>query len=30
VFSLPQPVIDALWALTYGPRDPGARPAPPR
>jgi hypothetical protein len=30
VFSLPQPVIDALWALTYGPRDPGPRPAPPR
>jgi hypothetical protein len=30
VFSLPQPVIDALWALTYGPRDPGPRAAPPR
>lgn len=28
VFALPQPVIDALWALTHGPRDPGPRPAP--
>ena len=28
VFSLEQPVIDALWSLTYGTRDPGARPAP--
>lgn len=23
VFTLEQPLIDALWALTYGPRDPG-------
>lgn len=27
VFSIEQPLIDALWALTYGARDPGA-PAP--
>jgi hypothetical protein len=27
IFSLEQPVVDALWALTYGPRDPGP-PAP--
>lgn len=27
VFEPEQPLIDALWALTYGPRDPGA-PAP--
>ncbi|HEY1108088.1 MAG TPA: hypothetical protein VGE76_05640, partial [Opitutaceae bacterium] len=27
VFSLEQPLIDALWVLTYGARDPGA-PAP--
>ncbi len=25
VFSLEQPLIDALWTLTYGPRDPGPR-----
>ncbi|MBL9199615.1 MAG: DUF4340 domain-containing protein [Opitutaceae bacterium] len=25
VFALEQPFIDALWALTYGPRDPGPR-----
>ncbi|HVW19877.1 MAG TPA: DUF4340 domain-containing protein [Opitutaceae bacterium] len=25
VFTLEQPVIDALWSLTYGGRDPGAR-----
>lgn len=23
VFTIEQPLIDALWALTYGPRDPG-------
>lgn len=23
VFELQQPVVDALWSLTYGPRDPG-------
>ena len=28
VFTLEQPLIDALWSLTYGPRDPGSRPAP--
>ncbi|WP_414659993.1 DUF4340 domain-containing protein [Horticoccus sp. 23ND18S-11] len=27
-FSLEQPLIDALWSLTYGDRDPGARTAP--
>lgn len=26
VFELEQPVIDALWSLTYGPRDPGPQP----
>ncbi len=26
VFSLEQPLVDALWALTYGPRDPGPLP----
>lgn len=26
VFALEQPLIDALWALTYGPRDPGPPP----
>lgn len=25
VFALEQPLVDALWALTYGPRDPGPR-----
>ena len=25
VFSLEQPLVDALWTLTYGPRDPGPR-----
>lgn len=28
VFALDQAVIDALWALTYGSRDPGPAPAP--
>jgi hypothetical protein len=28
VFALEQPLIDALWSLTYGPRDPGSRAAP--
>ena len=28
VFSLEQPLVDALWSLTYGPRDPGPRPEP--
>jgi hypothetical protein len=28
VFALEQPLVDALWALTYGPRDPGPAPAP--
>lgn len=23
VFEAPQPLLDAMWALTYGPRDPG-------
>ncbi|MEX2043757.1 MAG: hypothetical protein WD941_00295, partial [Opitutus sp.] len=23
VFVLDQPLLDAIWALTYGPRDPG-------
>jgi hypothetical protein len=26
VFALEQPLVDALWALTYGPRDPGPPP----
>jgi hypothetical protein len=26
VFALEQPMVDALWALAYGPRDPGAPP----
>lgn len=30
VFALEQPLVDALWALTYGPRDPGPAPAPPK
>lgn len=29
VFELEQPFVDALWALIYGPRDPGPPPAPP-
>ncbi len=28
VFSLEQPLLDALWSLTEGPRDPGPPPAP--
>ena len=28
VFSLEQPLIDALWAVIYGPRDPGPRTEP--
>lgn len=27
VFALEQPVVDALWSLVYGGRDPGPRPA---
>ncbi len=29
VFEVEQPLLDALWALTYGPRDPGPLPVPP-
>jgi len=29
VFVLAQPLVDALWTLTYGARDPGPPPAPP-
>src|SRR5690606_5382598 len=29
VFNAPQPLIDALWTLLYGPRDPRPPPAPP-
>jgi hypothetical protein len=28
VFTLEQPVLDALWTLTYGERDPGPPAAP--
>src|SRR5690606_31810690 len=28
VFNAPPPLIDALWTLLYGPRDPGPPPAP--
>ena len=28
VFSLEQPLVDALWSLAYGPRDPGPRAEP--
>lgn len=28
VFTLEQPVVDALWSLAYGPRDPGPPPPP--
>jgi hypothetical protein len=28
VFAVDQPVIDALWQLTYGARDPGPAPEP--
>ncbi len=28
VFSLDQPLVDALWSLAYGARDPGPRPEP--
>jgi Domain of unknown function (DUF4340) len=27
VFEIEQPLVDALWTLTYGPRDPGPPPA---
>ncbi len=27
VFAIEQPLVDALWTLTYGPRDPGPPPA---
>jgi hypothetical protein len=30
VFSLEQPLVDALWSLAYGNRDPGARIEPKR
>ncbi len=30
VFALEQPLVDALWAITYGPRDPGPAPVPPK
>jgi hypothetical protein len=26
VFEIEQTLLDALWTLTYGPRDPGAPP----
>jgi len=29
VFDIEQPLIDALWTITYGARDPGPVPAPP-
>lgn len=29
VFAIEQPLLDALWTLTYGPRDPGPPPEPP-
>lgn len=29
VFAVEQPLVDALWTLIYGPRDPGPPPAPP-
>ncbi len=28
VFTIEQPLLDSLWALTYGPRDPGPTPPP--
>ena len=28
VFEAPQPLLDALWTLTYGTRDPGPQVAP--
>ncbi|MDO8541213.1 MAG: DUF4340 domain-containing protein [Opitutaceae bacterium] len=28
IFEIEQPLLDAIWALTYGPRDPGPPPAP--
>ena len=28
VFEVEQPLLDSLWTLTYGPRDPGEPPAP--
>ena len=29
IFEVEQPLLDALWTLTYGPRDPGPLPDPP-